>query len=59
MCVTLRPTVIYFLGNPQTQNRRFRFEKRAELFVGTHNKASSVAAVRVNNPDRSPLGING
>ena len=33
--------------------------KCRELFVGVHNKAPSVVAVRVNNPDRSPVGING
>jgi hypothetical protein len=59
MCVTLRPTVIYFGGDPQIQNRRFRFEKRTQYFVGAHNEALSLAAIRVNNPDRSAFGING
>jgi hypothetical protein len=59
MCVTLRPTVIYFGGDPQIQNRRFRFEKRSQYFVGAHNEALSLAAIRVNNPDRSPLRVNG
>jgi len=36
----------------------FKFKKRCELFVGVHNKTPSVVAVRVNNPDRSPVGIN-
>jgi hypothetical protein len=36
----------------------FKFNKRAELFVCGHNKAPSVV-LRVNNPDHSPLGING
>jgi hypothetical protein len=31
----------------------FRFNKCAELFVGVHNKALSVAAMRVCNPDRA------
>jgi hypothetical protein len=35
-----------------------KFNKRAELFVGMHNKAFSVAALCINNPDRSPVGIN-
>jgi hypothetical protein len=34
-------------------------EKRGELFIGTHNETLSVVAVRVHNPDRSPVGING
>jgi hypothetical protein len=40
-------------------NRPFQFQKRSQLFVRTHNKAPSVATVRVSNPNRSPLGING
>jgi hypothetical protein len=36
----------------------FQFNKRAQLFVGSHNKAPSVISVCVNNPDRSPVGIN-
>jgi hypothetical protein len=36
-----------------------QFNKRAEHFVGMNNEAPSVAAVRVNNPDRAPLRING
>jgi hypothetical protein len=39
-------------------NRRFEFEKRAQLFIRTHNKLLSVAAMCVCNPDRSPVGIN-
>jgi hypothetical protein len=35
----------------------FKFNKRAELFLGVHNKAPSVVAVCVNNPDCSPLTI--
>src|SRR5216110_658919 len=40
-------------------NRRFQSYKRAQLFVGVHNKAPSVVAMCVGNPDRSPLTING
>jgi hypothetical protein len=36
----------------------FEFNKRAELFVGVHNVTLSVAAVRICNPDRPPVGIN-
>ena len=35
------------------------FNKRAEFFVGVHDEPLSVAAMRVNNPDRSPLRIHG
>ena len=34
--------------------RRFKFQKRSQLFIGTHNEALSVAAMCVCNPDRSP-----
>jgi hypothetical protein len=34
------------------------FKKRSQLFVGVHNEALTVAAMRISNPDRSPVGIN-
>jgi len=40
-------------------NRRFQFHKRSQLFFGSRNETLSVVAMRVNNPDCSPLGING
>ena len=33
-------------------------EKRGQLLIRTHNEPLSVAAMRVGNPGRSPLGIN-
>jgi len=41
-----------------SSNRRVKFDKRSQLFIGTHKKTLSVA-MRVNNPDRSPLAIQG
>jgi hypothetical protein len=41
-----------------SQNRRFQFHKRSQLFIRTHNEPLSVVAVRINNPDCSPVGIN-
>ena len=38
-------------------NRRFKFHKRSQLFLRAHNVTLSVAAMRVSNPDRSPLRI--
>jgi hypothetical protein len=38
-------------------NRRFEFHKRGQLFIRTHNKPLPVVAMRVNNPDCSPLAI--
>jgi hypothetical protein len=36
----------------------FKFDKGAQLFVGANDKPLSVAAMRVYDPDRSPVGIN-
>jgi hypothetical protein len=41
----------------KSANHRFKFEKRAELFIRTHNETLSVAAMRVSNPDRSLFKI--
>jgi hypothetical protein len=43
-------------------NRPFQFYKRRQLFIGSHDEALPalpVAAMRVCNPDRSPLRIHG
>jgi hypothetical protein len=39
-------------------NRRFKFHKRSQFFIRSHNEPLPVA-MRVNDPDRSPLRING
>jgi hypothetical protein len=39
-------------------NRRFKFHKRRQQFIRTHNETLSVVAMRVHNPDRSPVGMN-
>jgi len=38
-------------------DRGFWFHKRSQLFIGTHNETLAIAAMRVNNPDRSPFAI--
>jgi hypothetical protein len=35
-------------------DRRFKFDKRGQLFIRTHNETLSVAAMRVSNPDYAP-----
>jgi hypothetical protein len=40
-------------------NRLFEFQKSSQLFIRARNEALSVAAVCINNPDRSSLRING
>ncbi len=41
-----------------TVNRRFKFQKRSQLFIRAHNKTLSIVAMCVGDPDRSPVGIN-
>jgi hypothetical protein len=38
--------------------RPLQFHERSQLLVGTHHELHSVA-MRVGDPDRSPLGIHG
>jgi hypothetical protein len=48
-------------NSPQAQiaaNRRFEFHKRSQLFICVHDETPSVGAMRVNNPDRLPVGID-
>jgi len=52
---SLRLSLALFAQQVDT-NRPFQFQKRRQLFIGSHNQTPSVVAVRVNNPDRSPLG---
>jgi hypothetical protein len=39
-------------------NRRFKSPKHDQLLIRTHNETFAVVAMCVNNPDRSPAGIN-
>jgi hypothetical protein len=36
-------------------SRRFKFQKSRQLLIRLHNETLPVAAMRVSNPDRSPL----
>jgi hypothetical protein len=40
-------------------NRGFEFHKRRQLFIRMHDETLSVVAVRVHNPNGSPVGIDG
>jgi hypothetical protein len=40
-------------------NRHFQLQKRSQLFIRSHNETLSVAAMCVNDPDCSTVGING
>ncbi|PYI99223.1 MAG: hypothetical protein DME98_01445 [Verrucomicrobia bacterium] len=37
-------------------NRRFEFNKSGKLFIRAHNEALTVVAMRIHNPDCSPVG---
>ena len=37
----------------------FQFEERSQLFIGARNETLFVAAMRVRNPDRAALRIQG
>jgi hypothetical protein len=39
-------------------NRSFEFDKRRHFFIRVHDETLTVVAMRVSNPDRSPVGIN-
>jgi hypothetical protein len=39
-------------------NRRFKFNKRGQLLIRSHNETLSVAAMCVSNPDCSPTRID-
>jgi hypothetical protein len=36
----------------------FKLHNRSQLLIRSHNETLSVTAMRVSNPDRSPVGIN-
>ena len=36
-------------------NRRFEFDKRGQLFIRSHDVTLAIAAMRVSDPDRSPV----
>jgi hypothetical protein len=40
-------------------NRRFKLDKRTQLFIRSHNETLSVIAMCVSNEDRLPFGIYG
>jgi hypothetical protein len=41
-----------------TVNHRFKFQKCSQLLISMHNESLSVVAMRVSNPDCSPVEIN-
>jgi hypothetical protein len=41
-----------------TTNLPFQFHKRSQLLIRSHNETLPIVAMRVNNPDCSPLRIN-
>jgi hypothetical protein len=52
------PPVKGDLGKRSAWKRRNGLFAPVSLFIRTHNETLSVVAMRVSNPDRSPVGIN-
>jgi hypothetical protein len=52
------PRLIERSNSPQTRESPLQFTKRSQLFIGAHDETLSVA-MRVNDPDRALLTING
>jgi len=50
-----RKVSLNFFSQKAGTNRPFQFQKRSQLFIRTHNETLCVVAMRVCNPDRSPL----
>jgi hypothetical protein len=64
-CGVIFPAACKFLRGPSRDqidrefvNRPFQFQKRSQYFFGTDDETLSVA-MRVHNPDCSPLRIKG
>jgi len=38
-----------------TANRCIEFQKRSQLFIGSHNETLSIAAMCIGDEDRSPI----
>ena len=53
-----RKVSLNFFSQKAGTNRPFQFQKRSQLFIRTHNETLSIVAMRVCNPDCSPIGIN-
>jgi hypothetical protein len=51
--------IIWHLGSAMFAGDSFKFEKRSQLFISTHNETLSVIAMRVGNKDSLPIGIHG
>jgi hypothetical protein len=43
---------------PRHRAQATELEKCCQFFVGSNDESLSVVSVRINNPDRSPVGIN-
>jgi hypothetical protein len=55
-------TTITIIGDRDSANLEangdYSLIKRIQLFIGAHNEALSIVAMRVCNPSRSPVGIH-
>ena len=44
---------------PFSPRSLIKFQKRGQLFLRSHDETLPVIAMRISNPDRSPVGIHG
>jgi hypothetical protein len=54
-----RPDILIIEPNVSPVVIETEFQKRSQLFIRSHDEPLSVIAVRVGNPDRSPLRVQG
>jgi hypothetical protein len=54
----LRNSRLLVKHNRRTVSRRLKFQKRSQLLFAASDKPLSVAAICINNPDRSPFTIH-
>jgi hypothetical protein len=50
--------ILKFVQSKRGYQPPLQFQKRGQLFIRMHNEPLSVVAMRIHNPDRSPLGID-
>jgi len=56
---TFQPQLCGLISMSVIARDSFEFQKRSQLFIRTHNETLSVVAMRVSNPDCSPVRIKG
>jgi hypothetical protein len=53
------PTLRVSMNSSGHENSRFKFSKRSQLFIRSHNETLPVAAMCICNPDDSSVAVHG